>query len=527
MARTSPTYLQSTICTLLLVGLSVVAAYITATLVTLLSVYNLLRPERGGTCAGRKTVLITGARNAKCLFLARAFSRGGCRVIVAEEPSWFTLNMTRFSRSVKRYYPLPDPALSAQAYKEAIVNIILREQVDMFLPCSSPTYTVLDSVTALAIAHRAPKCKCFIPHPDLVTALDRKDEFISLCDSLGMPVPASRLVQSVDEAVDWLHSPDTTGAGQQYITKGLAFDDLARTDMTPLPLDTPAQTKAHLERVPLPISSRHRYVVQRLLDGPEYCTHAAVRDGELVAFVTCRSSDMLMRYVDVKSLFSAQSNEERAREHAVGVQAEEWTRNFLSRWKDKLLQQKQAGIGGSVRELTGHFCVDFILNGADGQLYPIECNPRAHTAVVLFAGVPDLVSHYLGSASGTAYPPASTPPNSWLAHALPLSLATLLPRILARNLHPLLSASMNSTSQDRTDPTLSPQPDSAAPHALLMQYILGREVDPVWDVRDPVPFFVLAHLAWPWMLLKGMVYGRAWSRVNASTMRVWGAAEVK
>lgn len=51
----------------------------------------------------------------------------------------------------------------------------------------------------------------------------------------------------------------------------------------------------------------------------------------------------------------------------------------------------------------------------------------------------------------------------------------------------------------------------------------GAEVDPVWDDHDPIPFFVLVHLAWPWALLKVMLSGKAWSRINASTMRVWGA----
>ncbi|VDB94187.1 unnamed protein product [Peniophora sp. CBMAI 1063] len=521
MVRTSPTYLHSALCALLLVVLSLIIAPITATLVGLAILYNALNPLNVASRPERKTVLITGARNTKCLFLARTFSRAGCRVIVAEEPDWFGLNMTRFSKAVKQYHPLPDPAISAQLYKDAIVNLVLRERVNVFLPCSSPSYTVLDAIAALAITHRAPRCTSFIPHPDLVTALDRKDEFISLCKCLDMPVPASRLVRSVEEAVDWLHSPDTTIAGQQYITKGLAFDDLARTDMTPLPLATPAQTKVHLEHLPLPISPRHNYVIQHLLRGPEYCTHAAVRDGELVAFVTCRSSDMLMRYVDVKSRFSAQSEEERAKEYAVGVQAEDWTRTFLARWKDKLERDKDMS-GKSVRELTGHFCVDFILNEADGQLYPIECNPRAHTAVVLFAGIPQLASYYLGTASGTAYPAATARPNSWLAHSLPLALASMLPLSLAGNLHPLLA-----NPGTPRDPTSSPQAESSAPFALLAQYITGTEIDPVWDVRDPVPFFVLVHLTWPWVLLRTLFSGKAWSRVNASTMRVWGAPRME
>lgn len=91
-----------------------------------------------------------------------------------------------------------------------------------------------------------------------------------------------------------------------------------------------------------------------------------------------------------------------------------------------------------------------------------------------------------------------------------------------RHLHPLLALSKN-----RADPTQSPQSDSTALHTLIAQYIIGAEVDPVWDVRDPVPFFVLVHLAWPWTLLKTVAGGKAWSRVNTSTMRVWGAPKTE
>lgn len=377
MHQTSPTYTQSALCTILLVALSMITTPVTAILAILAGTYSFLNHRHMSPTPIRRTVLITGARNTKCLFLARAFHREGCRVVVAEEPDWFHLNMTRFSNSVDSYYRLPDPGDSPEAYKSAILCIIDREKVDIFLPCSSPSYTTLDAEVALDISQNTTKnaCSSFIPHPTLTSILHWKHDFISLCSELGMVVPESVLVSSVRQAAEFLHSSTRHRRNNQYITKCLAFDDLARTDMTPLPLATITQTADHLHKLPLPISELHPYVVQRLLHGPEYCTHAAVRDGELVAFVTCRSSDMLMRYVDVRSQFSAGSEQERQKEYAVGVQAEEWTKTFLQRWKAKLQREAENGAPSFNTELTGHFCMDFILNEADGKLYPIECNP--------------------------------------------------------------------------------------------------------------------------------------------------------
>lgn len=369
---------------------------VTITLTILGSIYNFLNHTSKSLNSLEKTVLITGARNTKCLFLARAFHREGCRVVVAEEPGWFHVNMTRFSNSVDSYHYLPDPEDFPEEYKSTILDIIARENVDLFLPCSSPSYTILDAEVALHNARdtTANACSSFIPHPALTSVLHWKHDFISLCSELGMVVPESILVSSVSQAAEFLHSQTTVRHDTQYITKCLAFDDLARTDMTPLPLASITQTANHLRKLPLPISERHTYVVQRLLHGPEYCTHAAVRDGDLVAFVTCRSSDMLMRYVDVKSHFAASLEQERRKEYAVGEQAEEWTRTFLQRWKAKLQRETKEGGSSFTTELTGHFCMDFILNEADGKLYPIECNPVCMSPLVPLVAIADC---YLGS----------------------------------------------------------------------------------------------------------------------------------
>lgn len=61
--------------------------------------------------------------------------------------------------------------------------------------------------------------------------------------------------------------------------------------------------------------------------------------------------------------------------------------------------KKYASNGG--HGFTGDLSFDFMIEERipddfrDITLYPIECNPRAHTAIALFGGTPDLIDSYL------------------------------------------------------------------------------------------------------------------------------------
>ena len=106
-----------------------------------------------------------------------------------------------------------------------------------------------------------------------------------------------------------------------------------------------------------------------------------------------------------------------------------------------------------------------------------------------------------------------------LARHVPLALARVLPRDLCHVLHPQLASAVHGGA-DESDPTLSPRPRE---HFLgvVWRYATGQEKDGIWDWRDPVPFFVLCHLQWPWLLLRLIWRRVAWSRVNVSTSRVF------
>ena len=129
-------------------------------------------------------------------------------------------------------------------------------------------------------------------------------------------------------------------------------------------------------------------MLQQYVAGPEYCTHSLIINGVVQAFVACPSAELLMHY----NALPASS--------ALSQAMLLYTSTYA----------KKTGPG-----MTGHFSLDFLVEenmarraekavgvsevevrALMDKIYPIECNPRAHTAVVLFADESeDLAEAYL------------------------------------------------------------------------------------------------------------------------------------
>lgn len=282
-----------------------------------------------------------------------------------------------------------------------------------------------------------------------------------------------------------------------------------RSDFTRLPFATPAKTRAHLMRMPRQISPGTPYVLQQFINGFEYCTHCHAIDGKMQSFLACPSSDMVMRYVDCSQQVSKK----------ISGETEEWTRAFLTKWKKRLDDS------GAPHNLSGHFSFDFIIDD-DGTLYPIECNPRVHTAAVLLSGIPatHLAASYFGQKTSGLLRPgkSSVQAYSWLFHSLPLALVALLPSRIQRALHPLLVLATHAGPAIHPV-TLSPQPRQTLVQ-LVAAYLAGTEVDPMLDPLDPMPF-AAQHLTWFWYMFRLVfLQGKGWSRVNVSTGRIFSVS---
>lgn len=232
------------------------------------------------------------------------------------------------------------------------------------------------------------------------------------------------------------------------------------------------------------------------------------------SFVCCPSSDMLMRYMDCKTSFS----------HSIAEDAEEWTREFLLRWKKALKQEKREE--GDEVCLSGHFSFDFIVDN-DGTLYPIECNPRVHTAIVLLSTYDSdkLADSYFGKKENGLIIADEIAQDrySWIFHALPLALAcSYIPKKWRLKLHPLLTSSMDLDPFTTPVPAITISPPVRSPLSEIFDsYVNGSEKDPMLDSADPFPF-AFQHLTWTWLLGRLVfVQGKGWSRVNVSTSRLF------
>jgi predicted ATP-grasp superfamily ATP-dependent carboligase len=343
---------------------------------------QLLRPRRSRALASpRKTVLISGGKMTKALQLARSFHAAGHRVVLIEsEAYWLTAH--RFSRAVDRFYTVPRP--ESPGYADALLRIVEREAVDVYVPVCSPVASLYDS---LAVPQLSRHCEVIHVDPESIRDLDDKYAFAQVATSLGLRVPKSILVTDPRDVLDF----DFASERRPFILKSIAYDSIRRLDLTRLPRPTFAETEAFVRS--LPISPENPWVMQEFIAGTEYCTHGTLRAGELRVHCCCKSSASQLNY----------ENEDKP-------EIERWVRRF-----------------GRALGLTGQASIDFIEAADDGQIYAIECNPRTHSAITMYYDHPDLAAAYLGGtlANAPLAPLPSSRPTYWLYHELWRLVASL------------------------------------------------------------------------------------------------------
>ena len=354
-----------------------------------------------------KSILISGGKMTKALQLARLFHQAGHRVVLVESHSYWLVGH-RFSRAVDCFYTLPKSG--ASDYEGALLDLIKREKIDVYVPVCSPASSLHDS---RAIFKLAPHCEVLHVHPDTILQLDDKFQFFEAAGRLQLAVPKSFLITDPQQ----VESFDFTKEVRQFILKSIAYDPVRRLDMTKLPAASKQATADFVRS--LPISKSNPWILQEFITGQEYCTHGTFRNGELRVHCCCKSSAFQINYQNVDR-----------------PEIQAWVSQFGS------------GLG-----LTGQASFDFIEAADDGKTYAIECNPRTHSAITLFYNNPALANAYLGDAAlPKPLTPASTSkPTYWIYHEVWRLLTHLhLPRATAVRLRIIFSG--KDAVFDWTDP---------------------------------------------------------------------------
>ncbi|KAK5083388.1 hypothetical protein LTR70_008256 [Exophiala xenobiotica] len=448
----------------------------------------------------QKTILVTGVGMTKGLALARLFYEAGHEVIGADFEPHGAKVCGRVSRSLKRFVPLrkPDPKRGSAPYVQGLLDVVNEEMVDLWVSCSGVASAVEDG-EAKEIIEKRTSCKAIQFDVQTTQTLHEKHTFIERTRGIGLTVPETHEISSraaLDSALR--NAP----LGRQYIMKTIGMDDANRGDMTLLPKSTQEETSKHLSK--MRISEESAWILQQYIKGREFCTHALVIKGQVKAFVACPSAELLMHY----ETLPAESRLSQA------------MLNFTKTY---------AAAGGP--SFTGHLSFDFLVeneelgnlnNDPDAQLtlYPIECNPRAHTAVALFNDTTAMADAYLSilvehpaassyadtTANGTSHEYIVAPKHPdfryyWAGHDL-INLVLL----------PLLS--LITLRRDSSIATVAKGLDSFADRVLFWR-------DGTYELWDPLPWWWLYHVYWPQQFLFCFLAGKKWSRVNVSTCKMF------
>ncbi|KAH8679012.1 hypothetical protein BGZ60DRAFT_370720 [Tricladium varicosporioides] len=439
---------------------------------------------------------------SKGLVIARAFYRAGHTVIGADFEPYYIPVSGRFSCSITKFFRLskPNGAAGSATYIQGLQRIILEENVELWVSCSGVASALEDGEAAEAVL-KGTQCIPIQYGTSLTETLHEKHSFISNTKKLGLNVPATHLVTSETEALHALY-PDP----MKFIMKPVGMDDSTRSDMTLLPLSTLKETESHIRRLnPTPFRP---FVLQQFISGLEYCTHSLVLRGQLKLFIACPSSDLLMHYTALPST------------SALSLAMQRYTSIYAFKMG---------------RRMTGHFSMDFMvpsdiaknaqssfraseqeIQELMNRIYPIECNPRAHTAVVLFGDEAENMSAaYLSTllsyeptgvvnghkdATHIVVPRPGVPGYYWISHDL-ITLVML----------PILSIMRGEIGIHE----LIGKWVEFAGHVLLWK-------EGTWEVWDPWPWWWSIVGYWPAMFVVNLWERRWWSRCNVSTGKVFG-----
>ena len=289
-----------------------------------------------------KRVLITGARAPVALDLAHSFAAAGFEPHLADCLTPCAARLSMFGRTSLHSYAAPRH--NFPKFVADLQRLTMRLQPALIIP-------VCEEVFALAAA--APHlsdCLVFAPDLDTLRRLHSKHDFLEFAAACGFTVPVTRRLTSVAtlqtleaESRRLVFKPEFSRFAARALLRPAAAD-LARIVPTP---EAP-------------------WVAQEFVAGDELCAWSAAIDGRLVAYAAYQPR---WRQGQASSYYFAPVREPALQSFCAAV--------------------AKAG------KVTGQLAFDVIRTG-EGQIVPLECNPRGTSGIHLFRRAPALARALMG-----------------------------------------------------------------------------------------------------------------------------------
>lgn len=276
-------------------------------------------------------VLITGARAAAALDIARDFARAGYEVHMADRA---TARIARWSHAAVAVHRYPSPVRDPAGFRARIAALVETLAPVLVVPSCEEVF----HLAAIPIGPRL-----FQPPAAMLRRLHDKAAFAELCRDAGLPIPETHRLDTPADLEpfraslrDWVFKARFSRFGEGTL-------------VGPAP-----EALSHI----LPTAERG-WIAQRRLKGREVSFYAVARAGTLSAFA---AYDSAWRLPGGASL----------------------TFDRLEPALSSAILDIASTLAGATG-LTGQFACDLIIDEA-GQPWLLECNPRATSGVHLLAG---------------------------------------------------------------------------------------------------------------------------------------------
>lgn len=284
-------------------------------------------------------VLITGARSAVALDLARDFKTAEYCVHVADCSSAF---ISKWSGAIDYFHRYESPNTNRIQFQKDIQHLIKTIKPDIVIPTCEEVFHLAHPSLQEVLEGRL-----FAPKLSVLDELHAKDKFASLCHTLGLNSPESHVIKHKDDLQpfltnisDWVFKPCYSRFGSQTLI-------------------APSKTEVEILE---PTESRP-WLAQKKINGEERSFYAVCKNGHLQAIAGYKSdwrlnggASYVFETVDQDTLSKMKVIASRLAQHFA---------------------------------LSGQFSCD-IIEDRNGTLWPIECNPRATSGLHLLTGTGDL-----------------------------------------------------------------------------------------------------------------------------------------
>lgn len=278
-----------------------------------------------------RRVLLTGGRAPATLDLARFFHHAGWKVYLAES---CLAPITKGSFAITATFRVPEPKTNRQDFVDALSAIIKAHEIDLLVPTCEEVFYISQALTSLST-----QCRVFTDDFHKLTRLHSKWAFSQMVQTFNITTPETHLLDTPEAVKPWAEE------SQDWVFKPVFSRFATYTQIRPKP-------KCLKQIQP---TSQKPWVAQRFIPGTEYSTYSIAQNGKLQAHVTYHSK---YRAGKGSGIYFTSVNQ---------PEILSFTQDFVKQFA-----------------YTGQIAFDFRMN-PEGEIYVLECNPRATSGLHLFS----------------------------------------------------------------------------------------------------------------------------------------------